>query len=602
MYKKLTFLLLIFGLISTTAWAQEEQLANRYYETGEYEKALDIYLDLYKKNNSAFFYQRITESYIQLGNEKEAISFIKKDFKKNSGNELRNRIDLIYLYKRLEDEKSYQKEGETLLAMIKSSPSRVHSANKMLSQKGLFDWSLAAIIEAEKHPGMRLTYQKAQVYAELGRLNDMYETYIAMVEESPGYLSTVKSLLSRSLSKDSDDEYNQFLKERLIKRLQKIPNEYLTDVLIHVFMHEENYAGALRQAIAQDKRNNGDQGSVFRLGQVALEKGDFQTAYQAWDFIIERKPPSSYKNAAIVERFRTTKMELDSRDGDREGEYVELAKNIRGFINEKDWSYPGVELAQILAEIQAFELGDLTSATKNLKRMDESGRLPQSIRVNGKLLLGDIHLFAGKYTEALLAYAQAEKLAGDQPIGDEAKFRMGKVAYFQADFSYALNTFDVLKASTSKHTANDAMRLSLLIRENTMLDTNYQAMTFFAQADLLHYRKKYDAAIRQLQFLRDEFPRHTLQDEILLKMGKIYIDQNKFEDAARVLDKLITEHPSGILLDEGLMLIADIMHKHLDQPEKAKDYYERLITELPNSYFISEARKHYRQLRGDINF
>jgi tetratricopeptide (TPR) repeat protein len=595
--------LIIFLFTSGLIFAQEDQLANRYYEQGKYDKAVEIYLNLYKSNPSGFFYQRITSCYKELGDDEAAISFIRSDLRKNRYNEPRNQVDLIYYYGRLKNDKQQQKETDKLLDFIKDQPARVHNVSKMLSDKGLFELALTAFEAAEKaQPNMRLTYQKAQMYAELGRLEDMFDSYIDMIEQSPSYLTTVKSLLSRSLSKDPEDKHNQYVKAGLIKRLQKNSDEYMTDVLIHVFMHEENFAGALQQSFAQDKRRQGDQVTVYRLGQVSLEHEDFQTAFKAWDYIIEKKPPSEYANAAIVERFRTSKAELDRGQTEDTAAYTQLAKNILGFIESKNWGYPGADLARTLAEIEAFQLLDYSSAIRHLKRMDNVSRLPLDIRIQGKLLLGDINLFAGKYTDALLAYAQAEKLAGDQPIGDEAKLRMGKVAYFQADFTYALNTFDVLKSSTSKHTANDAMKLSLLIRENTMLDTNYEAMTRFAQAELLHFRKKYPAALRELRLLRNDFPGHTLQDEILLRKAKILIDTYKYEEAVETLESLISEYPDGILADETLLLLGNLYAGKRNNPELAMKYYEQLITQFPNSYFVSEARKNYRKLRGDINF
>lgn len=597
------FFLFLFTLSAFFLFAQEEQLAQRYYDQGKYNDALELYQDLYKKNNSPLFYQRIVSIYRALQDYEGGISFIKTDLKKNKNNEMQNRVDLIFFYKKLNNEKAAVKEFTSIEKAIQEQPGLVFNLQKIFSDKGLFREALELIIVAEKaDKNMRLTYQKATMYAELGQLDNMYLSYIDLIEESAGYLGTVKALLSRSLETDSEDKYNILIKENLLKRIQKSENEYLVDLLIFVFMHEGNFSAALQQRIGQDRRRQGTQSEVLALGKLARDNGDFNTAFEAFDYILEKRPPSINFNAARVERFITMEEELSLRIGDNSKDYRDLSRAIRDFIGENDWNFPGVELAIPLARVEGFGLGEYSKAAQALKKMDAAPRLPSRLRVEGKILLGDIQLLAGNYTEALVAYAQAEKTAGDQPLADEAKLKMGKVAYFQGDFDYALNTFDVLKASTSKHTANDAMKLSLLIRENTMLDTNYLAMTQFAQADLFFYRRMHERALNELQQLRDDFPKHSLQDEILLLKGKIFKEMGNFQSAVDHWEKMLKEFPKGILSDEAHFLAAEVYRDHLRNPQIALEHFEKIITDYPNSYFVAEARRMYRTLRGDTNF
>lgn len=598
------WLLVFFYLLGlSSAYAQEESLAHRYYEQGEYQKALDIYLDVYNKNQSPYFYQRITNSFVALESFDEAISFVQKDMKKRRGGVMLQQVDLVFLQRKKGDRKQADKEINELMSFVAKQPGNVQNIVRLLSDKGLYDVALEAFETAEKaNPNLRLTYQKAQIYAELGRLEDMYESYISLVEESPGYLNTIKNLFSRSLSQNAADPQNEFVKSSLIKRIQKTNNENLADVLIHVFMHEDNFAGALRQAMARDRRRGDDQHAILKLGKISAEKGDFTTAYQAFDYIIERKPPSKYEQSATVERMKTRKRELDDAAETTKDDYDELANNTRNILDMNQWMYPFTELALTLADVEAFQRNNTSAAVADLKRFDATPRIPNSQRIEAKLLLGDVYVYAGSYLNARLAYAQAEKLSGDQPLGDEAKLRSGKVAYFQADFSYALNIFDVLKSSTSKHTANNAMKLSLLIRENTMLDTSYEAMTRFAQADLKYFRKRYSEALRELRLLINDFPSHSLQDEILFLKAKILYDTQEYSESATTLENLLSIFPDGILADEALLMLGKLYLNHLDDVEKASAHFEQLITVFPNSYYVSEARNLYRNIRGDINF
>ena len=64
---------------------------------------------------------------------------------------------------------------------------------------------------------------------------------------------------------------------------------------------------------------------------------------------------------------------------------------------------------------------------------------------------------------------------------------------------------------------------------------------------------------------------------------------------------IITQHSDGIYIDEALYFSAEIYNKKLQNPEKAKSLYEKIIFNHQDSIYFVEARKKFRQLRGDTN-
>ena len=102
-------------------------------------------------------------------------------------------------------------------------------------------------------------------------------------------------------------------------------------------------------------------------------------------------------------------------------------------------------------------------------------------------MLADLLVVQEEEWEAILLYSQVEKSFKENPIGHEAKFRRARISYFQGEFDWAQAQLDVLKASTSKLIANNAMDLSLLITDNTGLDTS-KAMQMYARAELLAFK------------------------------------------------------------------------------------------------------------------
>ena len=83
-----------------------------------------------------------------------------------------------------------------------------------------------------------------------------------------------------------------------------------------------------------------------------------------------------------------------------------------------------------------------------------------------KLKLADIYLYKDEVWEATLLYSQVDKSMKEEPLGHEARFKNAQLRYFIGEYEWAESQLKVLKAATSKLIANDAMTLSLVIKDN----------------------------------------------------------------------------------------------------------------------------------------
>ncbi|MBI9039042.1 MAG: tetratricopeptide repeat protein, partial [Bacteroidales bacterium] len=216
-----------------------------------------------------------------------------------------------------------------------------------------------------------------------------------------------------------------------------------------------------------------------------------------------------------------------------------------------------------------------------------------------KIELADILLFQGEVWEATLLYSQVEKSYKNDPLGHLAKFRNAKLSYYIGEFGWAKVQLDVLKAATSKLIANDAMELSLLISDNLDADSSTFALELYSKADLYLFQNKNDLALITLDSIPKLSLWHPLFDEVLLKKAEIKIEMGAFEEADSLLVRLIDNYPDDILGDNALFLRAELYEKLFDDEEVAMELYRELLTKYPGSLFTVEARKKYRQLRGD---
>ena len=72
-----------------------------------------------------------------------------------------------------------------------------------------------------------------------------------------------------------------------------------------------------------------------------------------------------------------------------------------------------------------------------------------------------------------------------------------------------------------------------------------------------------------------------------------------YEKAVESYLALIEFYNEDILADDAHYRLAKLYETKLNQPQKAKEYYELLIFNFEDSIYFVEARKKYRMLRGD---
>jgi len=198
-----------------------------------------------------------------------------------------------------------------------------------------------------------------------------------------------------------------------------------------------------------------------------------------------------------------------------------------------------------------------------------------------------------------LLYTQVEKNEKGNPLGEEAKFRNAKLAYYNGDFGWAQTQLKIIKANSSEFISNDAIDLSVFILDNLNTDDTDAALLKFAKADLLRYQNKLDEAEDTLNNILHYFPQTALQDDILFLKYNIEKDRQHYEKAASYLEKIIENYSEDILADNALFYLGDLYQNYLKDDEKAKSYYEKIILMYKDSTFSIEARKRYRKLRGD---
>lgn len=602
------FLLVLFAFLSSfPGFAQNGNrsndgkvlaLARQYFEAQEYEKVVDKLEDLGERSVQPEVYKLLFDSYLELEDIRKAIRLSRDWSQRIPSRRAVFQVDEYYLHLKDGDESDAEDLMDEILKNVNRSAGQAYAYGKAFGDRGYPEQALAVYQRAlASNPNMNFDYQMALLYGELGDIPQMHLMYLQMVERTPGYLNTVKTLLARSIQPGQRDENLEALKAEIVKRIQNGAPKRFNELLIHIFSQEENFRAAFTQLKALERQNKLEGREIANLAKLAYNNEDYQLASRIYDYEVQKGRENPFYQTAVIGWLNSRRQQLSLDQAGKElwqalaNDYERFQQEFRGDPYQAEISIP-------LSEIYAYRLAATDTAEQILKALFNRAWIGPDDEARAQIAYADLLLFTGRRWDAIIYYRKAEKALDQSVIGQEAKFKRAKAAYYVGDFEWAQGIFSVLKESTSKLIANDAMQYSLLITDNMALDSTTDALEAYAQADLYFYREMYDSAEALLEILDIGYQDHPIADESLMMRAEIKARQNRLKEAIAIWERLVQEHGDDILADDALYRIGQ-SQEILNNSEAAMQAYQKLFTERVDSFFASDARKAYRRLRGD---
>jgi len=592
-------LTIVFLFFVSFAFSQtnDSQIAYQFYQSGEYEKAINIYEDISKGNNSNSYYHPHFQSLLGIENYKDAKKLVVRMSRKNT-HSLIYLVDLYFVESKLKDEKSLNKTLKKIEDKIEEKQSQLVSVCNTFIKYSFYQEALNLYIIAEKSKSAHnrnYKIQKAQLYQYMDKDELMVEEYLSLLEINPSQKINVINYLQRYLDNNGIENKKNYIlvKNGLLKHSQKETDTYIfSEILIWLFMQNNDFNLAYLQAKSLDKRLKEDGERLYDLAETFLDNNYFDLSIKCYQYIIKKGEDNYYYIDAHINMLYA----LGEKDG---ADLLEIDKLYQKTLDEIGSDYTTVLLIYNYAHFKAFSLNDLSSAQIMLDDAMNMSNISKSDLAECKLVYADIMLLSSQIWTALLYYSQVEKTHKENPLGHEAKLRRAKVSYYQGDFDWAQSQLDVLKASTSKLISNDAMHLSLLISDNLNLDTSAVAMEMYARADLLYFQNRFKESIVVLDSIIDIYSGHTLMDEIYFRKYEIYNKLKDTDQSIAMLEIIISDYAFDILEDDALFHLAQIYENDKKDLEMAFHYYEALLLQCSGSIYTSESRKKYREIRGN---
>ena len=581
-------------LFTLMVCAQNEQLALHYYEKGQFEKALISYQDLLKNQpGNSLFFQKTVDCYQQLKQLDLAETIILSQWNRYKQAPLL--VELGANYQLQQNETKATKYYNQALERIKDNPSEVYGVAAAFERKALIDYALQAYELALKlEPKFNFNFQMALLYGQKGATDKMIDKFLIESFQNPQNLILIQSQLALFMTEENSNGFNDVLRKALLVRVQKEQEVFWNEFLSWFYTQRKEYAKAFVQEKAIYKRNPESLNSLVNLGELAIEEKDTLTATEILTYILENT-----HDLNLQVQVNCLLMEIRI-DGAQEKEYKSIEADLSALLNRFGASPYTIKLQMIQAHFLAFKMRNPAQARVLL---NQALQLPLNVyqMATVKMELADVLLYEEKFNQALLYYSQIEEDLKNDVVGHEASLKAAKTSYFKADFDWALKQFKELKTASSQLIANDALEYFLLINDNTVADSTQTALKRLARADYLVYQNRNTEALAAFESILKDHKGQEIESVTLLRLGQTLEKLGDYTMALSKYQLIIDEHSEGIYSDEALYFAAEIYNKQLKQIEKAKSLYEKIVFHHEDSIYFVEARKKYRQLRGDTN-
>ncbi len=609
---------LLFAAHSAPAQRKDQdikfRLAQSYERSGDYTAAVAIYKELYLHDSTnVVLVESLKRDLLQLKRYDEAIILFQSILRRTPGDiNLLGQLGSIYAQNA--DQKKATETWERAVSMEPKTETTYRFVGSWAVQSRMFEYAIALYKRGRTACGdpQLFTSDIGYLYGIMLNYADATKEYLSLLTKSPGQLNFVQSRIATYTGK-AEGLAAATASVQQAAKAEPANMEY-QKLLAWLYMEAKDFAKAYDVYKWIDEKTAAGGKELFAFAERTLREKGYAVASKAYASLI-----SSYPNAEFLPQtkfgYARTLEEIDlakdtimlfglaAAGGSRpetEGNpaYAGAIAAYQKVVVE----FPSLEVAPRsllrIAEIQYERYGDLDASKASLENLIARYAAVPQIIVDARLLLAEVSVARGDVDRAAVQY---DAVAGKAPyIGEQrerAAYRLAELDYFAGRFKECLTKLADLTRNPTSDAANDALGLQIFIQENTA--SGDAAIKEFAQAALLQRQRKLSEAAGRFESILKTYAGTPLIDETLIQIGAAYTQMRRYKEAASMFERLAAEYPESIVLDQSLIQLGQIYALGLKDVPRAIAAYQQLLEKFPNSIYVSEARKHIRELRGD---
>lgn len=617
--KKLFLLFfLFFSLLGFAQRDPQEKLAIQYYQNGEYEKAKEIFKPIYEKNNSSYIYVYYYQVLVEMQDYKELEKVAKNQHKKFPKVQ-RYIVDLAYVYEVSGNTSKAVKEYEDAIKNVPNVENSYKELYNAFLYKAKRDYAMETLLRGRKQLNNPKLFSKelTNLYLQLKLYDNVIEEAITLLaDDDAKYMATAEQNLQNLLMDDEDGQRYLKIKSKLQETIQKHPNnQSYVSLLYWIYQLNKDYPAAFILAKSIDKKRANDGATVYTLARSMANNREYDLAMEALKYVISKGESSSYYYSAKYDLLNLRYQKLISTYPIDLNAAKALEKEYQKVLDENGVHEGTSDVVHKYAHLLAFFVNKPDQAINLLDTAMRYADRDIKEKALYKMDKADILLHIGEIWDATLLYSQIDKELPNDTIGHLAKFKNAKLSFYIGEFAWAESQLDILRAATTKLIANDAMYLSFVISDNLEEEeedeeeennalfqenqTNNQALRYFARADFLIFQNNDAEAMKYLDSVLIVTPFGKLNDDVYYLQAQILIRQKDYFTAETLLKKIIDVYSFDLLADDAIFLLAELYEYYMKDIPQAMEMYKKLLKDHSNSIYAVDARKRFRELRGD---
>lgn len=584
------------------------RLAQAFEQQQEYEKALQMYGDLFAKDTANYVYfDALRRMYVQLKRYEEAIAVSMRRLR-STPYDFTLQSNIGSLFSMAGKEQKADSVWNTLLQSANKNQMIFRAvANEQANQR-LFEKAIETYLRGRKESGDQYIFanELGYLYSFTMDFSSTTREYLRMLRQNEQQFDFVQSRLSAIITRPDGLKSCTSVVEEELQKQQTIP---LIRLQVWLYMEASRYSDALliTQKLEQLVNSNGQE--LFAFAERVFRENEFSVAANAYQQALQNGgrmafiPAAKFGYARCVEELSLRGVKTDESQKENNS-LLETQPSFSGAINlysliSKEFPYSLIS-ANALYRIgwirykQMFDLdGALQMFDSVLVSAPAGPMIPLVLASTGDIFIAQNKLDAAskKY------YLMATSTYSNQEQRTAAQFRLAEIQFFKNNFDSVLILLTPLTENLRIDESNDALILQYFVTENQFQFLD--ALKQYSHAELLARQFKLSEAIQELSSIIDIYPTAPLADDVLLKKAEYSILLKRYTEAMTDYQKLLEDYKESIEKDRTQFKIGELYELYLNDKQKAITAYEVILEKYPFSLFVEQARKKIRKLRGD---
>lgn len=484
----------------------------------------------------------------------------------------------------------------------------------------MLDDAMSVYVEADSLYPFEFSRQKASLHEQRLELDAATDEYLRYLESNPTALSFVEGRLMRigegegglapvlervkraaarheskgtdsakapkgTIAGDGAQRVPGFEIDRGFADLGDIERIFYRKLVGDLCLEAGDYDGAADEYIRLASENPSQLSSLVVFGKRCQTDGAHEVAIRVFDHVVRTEPSARSVPSALTEIVRS-QVELRRWD-----DALAMMDRIVRDYPETTYSLASrLERAHVLLRGK----GDAAAAEVVYRELLQMGSGPWE-EAAPQFGVAECALFQDDFARAAGIFNAIRERQFQESTREQALFRAGETQLYQGDFALADSLFKQVAREFPKGLhVNDALEYSILVNTNREDEESFQ---IYGKA--LHRLRTGRAAesVRILTDLERDHPEAPIVDEAILLLGESHRFLGEPAKALEACDRAVRAAAVADLAAKAKLLRAEILAEEMKDPTRAREQYEQLLVENPETIAADVARERLGNLK-----